>query len=574
MDFLIVNNDSSRDIVIENQKCIDGVTYVDIVMKQDTAKVPESFYIKWKYPVVDCYSTWSPAIRCSRELGVNWLKQKTHSCLAQHMPLHTIVSSKGQNRLAIALSDGVSPVTIATGVCEEDACLDCQVQFFTSLVAPLEEYRVTLRLDTRDINYCDSIYDVVNWWENDCGLVPTHVPEHALLPMNSLWYTYHQELDVEDILKECHLSKALGMDTVIIDDGWQTDDNNRGYDFCGDWELATSKIPDMKEFTDRIHEIGMKVMLWYSVPFVGMQSKNYARFKDMLLDQTGNNKTYWSLDPRYKEAREFLIGIYKSAVEEWGLDGLKLDFIDAFTLSGKSLEYDPRRDYLSLEDGIDALMTEVKDALTAINPDVLIEFRQKYVGPAIRKYGNMLRSYDCPDDPLVNRTNTINLRLTSGSSAVHSDMLMWNYNEPVEAAALQFANVMYSVPQISVKIQNLNDEHKKMLEFYLRFWIEHRDVLASGKLYAANPEGCYSAVWATAGNRCIYTTYADGLIEAKNNGECVIINASRHPQLVLRGFDGKSYVVKNCMDEKLGEGVIEGNLFEVTVPVGGMIFTK
>jgi alpha-galactosidase len=257
------------------------------------------------------------------------------------------------------------------------------------------------------------------------------------------------------------------MDTVIGDDGWQTDDNSRGYAYCGDWEVAEGKIPDMKDFVDRIHATGMKIMIWYSVPFVGLHSKNYERFKDMLMDHTGNMRDYWSMDPRYKEVRDFLVDTYAKAVKDWKLDGLKLDFIDSFQLHGKSLEYDARRDYQSLEEAIDALMTEVKEALTAINPEILIEFRQTYVGPAIRKYGNMLRVGDCPADAMLNRQDVVNLRLTSGETAVHSDMIMWHSDACVEAAAMQLVSVLFSVPQISMKIAKLREEHKKMLGFYL-----------------------------------------------------------------------------------------------------------
>ena len=68
------------------------------------------------------------------------------------------------------------------------------------------------------------------------------------------------------------------MDTVIIDDGWQTDDNSRGYAYCGDWEVATSKIPDMKKFVEDIHDTGMKIMIWYSVCFMGKYAKNYDKY--------------------------------------------------------------------------------------------------------------------------------------------------------------------------------------------------------------------------------------------------------------------------------------------------------
>ena len=28
------------------------------------------------------------------------------------------------------------------------------------------------------------------------------------------------------------------MESIIVDDGWQTDDNNRGYAYCGDWAVT------------------------------------------------------------------------------------------------------------------------------------------------------------------------------------------------------------------------------------------------------------------------------------------------------------------------------------------------
>jgi alpha-galactosidase len=364
------------------------------------------------------------------------------------------------------------------------------------------------------------------------------------------------------------------MDTVIIDDGWQTDDNNRGYQFCGDWQVASSKIPDMKQFIDRIHATGMKVILWFSVPFVGKTSKAYRRFSDMLLDETGDRKTFWSLDPRYKEVREYLIGIYSDALKNWGLDGLKLDFIDSFSLNGRSLEYDERRDYQSLEDAIDVLMTDVTETLRAINSEVLIEFRQSYVGPAIRKYGNILRVTDCPNDAICNRQDIVNLILTSGKTAVHSDMLMWNREDTVESAALQFASVLYGVPQVSVKIATLPEDHKKMLKYYLSFWRENRELLIDGKILAANPESAYSIVCSEKDGNAIFTSYTDTVIDCSAYNEIVAVNCSRSKNLILKGALGKSFKVVNCMGEKILEGIIDCRIFEVEVTTAGMVFVK
>ncbi|MBP3370806.1 MAG: alpha-galactosidase [Clostridia bacterium] len=571
MDFNIIGGSANAKICVKNEIERDGILTFEVKMTFAEPEIPEPFKLRFYVPDIDMYSVWSPAVRYNRSLGPNWHKRTTPSKLASMMPLHSLISIDGTNKMTVALSDAKTPTSIGTGICEENACVEWDITFFTVKVAPLTEYSTTVRIDTRAIPYYDSAYDVVEWWENECGYLPAYVPEHAKLPMNSLWYSYHQQLDVEDIIKECKLSKAIGMDTVIVDDGWQTDDNSRGYQFCGDWEVAKTKVPDMKEFVDRVHDTGMKIMLWFSVPFVGTGAKNYERFKDMILDDTGNTRTYFSLDPRYKEVRDFLVGIYAIAVRDWGFDGLKLDFIDSFALKGKSLEYDERRDYTSLEDAVDALMTEVTETLRAINPEVLVEFRQSYVGPAIRKYGNMLRVGDCPNDAIKNRQDVVDLRFTSGKTAVHSDMLMWHYDDTVESAALQFVATLYGVPQISVKIAKLSDEHKKMLEFYLSFWRENRDVLIDGRLTASNPESAFSIVCAEKDGKAIFTCYTDVIVDCSVYSKAIAVNSTRGKSLIIKGADKKSYSVLDCMGQTVAKGTVCGNICEIDIPLAGMI---
>ena len=362
------------------------------------------------------------------------------------------------------------------------------------------------------------------------------------------------------------------MDTVIVDDGWQCADNSRGYDYCGDWEVCTEKMGNMKELVDRVHATGMKFMLWYSVPWMGKLSKNYERFSTMLLD--GNYTSRWAaLDPRYKEVRDFIVGIYKNAVLDWGLDGLKLDFIDSFSLAGKSLEPDPRRDISSLEEAVDILMKEVADTLTAINPEILIEFRQTYVGPTIRKYGNMMRVYDCPADAIRNRMESVTLRYTCGKTAVHSDMLLWNYSDTVEAAAMQFVGALYTVPQVSMLIDKLNDEHYKMTKYYLSFWREHREILIDGKLTAKNPESMYSSITSALDNKAVVTLYTDRVIDTVYD-YLVAVNATPHKTIFVKGYKGKDYKVVNCMGEEIANGRIDADIFEIEVSMCGMVFIK
>ena len=574
MEFSIKGGSPNAKISVDNQIEKDGILTFDVNVSFDTPEIPEQFSVMFDFPSIDVYSIWSPSIRYDRYVGVTWQKKVSPSRLAAWMPLHALVSADGRNRLTIAISDAKTPTAIASGVHEHTAMFECEVRFFTIKVAPLKEYKATVRLDLRDMPYYDSIYAVSEWWENECGYNPAYVPEHARLPMNSLWYSYHQELFADELLKECALSKPLGMDTVIVDDGWQTHDQGRGYVTCGDWQMALNKFPDMRKFVDDVHALDMKVMLWFSVPFIGIEAKQFERFKDMMIAESKGSKKVWVFDPRYKEVRDYLIEIYANAVREWNLDGLKLDFIDNFVLEGKGLEDDDRRDYQSLEDAIDVLMTDITNKLREINPEILIEFRQTYVGPAIRKYGNMLRVGDCPNDCFRNRHNIINLRLTSGKTAVHSDMVMWHYDDTVESAALQLVSIMYSVPQISVRVAKLSDEHKKMLDFYLHFWKENRETLIDGKLWAANPESGYSIACSEKGGNAIFTAYTDTVIDCSAYKGIIAMNSSRSKTLIIKGAEGKRYTVLNCMGERISAGVVDGDICEIAVPLAGMIYVK
>ena len=393
---------------------------------------------------------------------------------------------------------------------------------------------------------------------------------YAFEPVYSTWYSYHQQLSPK-LTEELKAAAKLGMKTVIIDDGWQTDDNSRGYAHCGDCRVAKSKIPDMKAFIDEVHTIGMKVMLWYSVPFVGRYSKVWERFSDYTLYDT--NGEYGTLDPRYPQVREYLVSVYEQAVKEWGLDGLKLDFIDWFMLEEQSRISHPDMDMLSVEKAVRTLLEEIHTKLTAINPDILIEFRQKYVGPVMLTYGNMFRAADCPMDALTNRIRTVNLRLTSESAAVHSDMLMWDYKDSVLSAANQFINILFSVPQISVRINELPDEHYEMLMFYMKLWISNRETITEGTIHALHPEANYTLVYACKDNRIVAAAYGDKILCLDRQiNQAVFVNGTGTDSLYIESEDNKyTFDIYNCMGQLTESGIIKTSVTKINVPVSGVV---
>jgi alpha-galactosidase len=183
----------------------------------------------------------------------------------------------------------------------------------------------------------------------------------------------------------------------------------------------------------------------------------------------------------------------------------------------------------------------------------------------------MLRVGDCPADYISNRSQIIDMRYTSGKTAVHSDMLMWSKAEPVEFAALQIANSIFGVPQISVKINEMPEKHLEMIRFYLDFWLENRDILLGGKLVGYHPENGYSKAICTLKNKSVVALYTDNVLKVESDS-CIIVNASTNKTVILKTIKDMKYKIVNCVGDVVEEGIVDSALVELEVPVSGIIF--
>ena len=578
MNFSILKKDPGVTVVLRERNKQDGILLLDVEMSFAEPKVPEKVVLGWNIPCTDLYSLWSGSLSFAKVLGADWSKRGCRSRLASGAPFHTLVSYAGRNRMTVAVSDAQTPIEIMSGVCEETSEIVCEVRFFTEPINKIDSYRATVWIDTRPVGYDDALKTADRFLADDCGYPSAYIPDAAKRPMYSCWYSFHQNIDVDAIIEQCKLAKAYGMESVIVDDGWQTDNSQRGYAYCGDWEVCPAKVADMKEFVDRVHSCGMKFILWYSVPFVGIHSKAYSRFSEMFLDgpKEVSGKDWAVLDPRYPEVRRFLVDTYVKARREWGLDGFKLDFIDSFQLFKQTKAFDERWDVLSLEDGVDRLLREVTNALREVDPDVLIEFRQSYFGPAIRKYGNMIRVADCPNDPLANHVYGTGLRFISDKTPIHSDMLMWNADDTVESAAHQILCVLFTVPQISVLLDKIPEAHRKMLKFWLTYWNENREILLDGDFSAKEPEHLYTQVKATKNGKTIAVAHGDPVLDVSESNTIDFLNNTGDDLLILRvkePIGKKAYKILDCAGNEIKAGNVDltAGIHAFSVPTCGMV---
>lgn len=568
---------SSKDSAWKIEAAISengGREVITVEMKSAEPAMPPRVQVELFTPQLDVHHLWYSGNIDRAKLFPEW-KAHYSSSLAQDIPIYSFINTNNRNRLTIATNEAKRLVKATMGLREEEALLQGTLTFFVEAEAPISHYKVSILLDNRDIFWADAVRESMSWIEAHNEFKMCRVPDAAFEPLYSTWYQFHQQITDKEIEAECREAVKLGMKSIIVDDGWQTADNNRGYDYCGDWRVAPVRIKDMAAHVKRVQDIGMKYMLWYSVPFIGRYSDAYSRFEGKFLYMRSRNVGV--LDPRFPEVREYICSTYERALREWNLDGFKLDFIDSFKIKGTDpavAEGYAGRDIKSVPEAVDVLMIDITKRLQAIKPEILIEFRQNYIGPAIRQYGNILRARDCPGDMQCNRLRIANLRLTSGTTAVHADMLEWNINEKPESAARHILSALYGVVQYSVMLRDIPKEQFDMVKHWIDFSQKHRQTLLHGDFRPYNPENCFPVLEAESKKERIITVYQEGVMvdAGEPNRDIYIINATgvEKPVVELQKVPRRVEYYDTYGNVVAGDKLVKG-LQRADIPVSGYI---
>ncbi|MFB7512256.1 glycoside hydrolase family 36 protein [Streptomyces sp. NPDC056144] len=547
----------------------DGVALVEI-----TAKEELTLRAEWRVPCLGATAYWTPNTDATRWLPPSWIVPKTVS-LALGAPVASLVGTGDRALCTAAAGETSAPVRVGAGVVEESGEFAFTVeQDLTPDGPPLR-----IRIDLSGRHFATTLKDVADWWAEGTG--HPGVAPAARMPAYSTWYSLHQNVDAATVERQAALAAEIGCDSIIVDDGWQTADRARGYGHCGDWDVNTEAFPDIRAHVAEVHRLGLAYLLWYAIPFIGRHNEAWDRFKGLTLREVPTMDAA-VLDPRHPAVREHLIEKISRAVEEWGMDGVKIDFVDLFAVPTPPPAPEGA-DHATVHEGVRALLAGLDDRLRRAKPDVIVEHRQPYVSPGLWPYATMVRATDCPLSPSENRQRTVDCRLVGGPLAVHADMIMWHAAETPEAIAVHLVNALFSVPQISVDLGTQTPDQLAALRFWLGVFREHADVLQTGALEPARPELGYPQVVTRSadGRTTIVARYAPlpVAVPERNGtgaGELLLVaNADADTTLLLvsEGPEQALARVQDCRGEILSETVLDlvAGVNPVTVPTGGLL---
>lgn len=156
----------------------------------------------------------------------------------------------------------------------------------------------------------------------DCVEIPTIYNAY----MHGLWDNPSEE----ELIPMIDICSELGVDYFCIDAGWFKDDYNN-WDRLGDWEVSKVRFPNgLKAVMDYIRKKGMKPGLWFEVEAAGSLSKLFnEKPKEWFFTRNGKETLHHNrkqLDFRNKEVVDFVDKIIVNAIENYGLDYIKMDY--------------------------------------------------------------------------------------------------------------------------------------------------------------------------------------------------------------------------------------------------------
>ena len=546
----------------------DGAAYYRVKIAERRERVR----IEWTRRMLDHVSFWHPMCGRERRLPQFFCAQKTESCFFRGAPVIATVRADGSVCQTVALAEASAAVCL--GYYVDDFSEQDTVVFFAELIRPEAGFETELRVGEKSEPLPDALGGIWRWW-GETAKRAAPLPESAFEPLYSTWYSFHQDPEQAALTRELRLAAELGFKTVILDDGWQFEGaGTKDYRKSGDWIPAPDKFPDFGRFVRDVHSFGQKLILWFAVPFAGFDTEAFRRYKDRLLFTEAGFFNAGTLDIRYPEVRSYLVGTWLRFIDTCGIDGLKLDFIDHYADAREIPPFAGGMDARTLTQAARLLLEELCEKAVRLKPGFLMEFRQYYVGPQILRFGNMLRVGDCAFDAVTNRIGVADLRMLTREIAVHSDMLLFSPDETPENCALQLLNVLFAVPQISVRLCRAGEAQLRLLKAYLAYWTRSRDVLLFGRFGARHPEACYSALWAADDEKDARITvlYAESAVRLAYGREDVW-NATGEETVVLLNDAGAAleFTVYDCFGEPVRRLVSSAAAVPLQTPRGGRV---
>lgn len=316
------------------------------------------------------------------------------------------------------------------------------------------------------------------------------------------WEATYFDFNTEKILQIAKNAAELGVDMLVLDDGW-FGKRNSDSSGLGDWFVNEEKLPGgLGSLVEKIKALGMKFGLWFEPEMVSEDSELYRAHPEWAIKIPNRKPTRGRyqlvLDMSRKDVRDYLYdsiaAVLKSAdisYIKWDANRSICDWYSGELSAEKQCEL-PHRYVLGLY--------ELLERLNGDFPDVLIEGCS---GGGGRFDAGML--YYCPQIWCSDNTDAFErTKIQYGTSFIYPISTIGSHVSvvpnhqtgritPIEARAV---TAMAGSFGYELDLGTLSDEEKSAVSEQIRRFIEYAPLIHNGKYYRlSDPTTDNIALW-------------------------------------------------------------------------------
>lgn len=452
----VLFQDNGAAIALEGKSTRDGITLFDVPAGKQK--------IRMAIPFRDIAGFWNP-FTIHPEMKLMWNISFTAGA-QQNFPYFALFSDLHRNRASVGLTELIAETDVFAKMSQMDGIYE--ITFTIDSPRPFQVF-----LDRRDIPWVACLEDFRKL------VLPAGVPQYpagAWDPVYCTWYAFHAAVEQEPVEANARAAADLGFGTFILDDGWSYDEAKRvtasardWYKDIGNWTVSCKKFPDMANHVRRVQEMGLKYLFWTAPTMIGVANDAFKEVK--CSSKCSYDDSFWHLDTTDTPSVNAVLKKMDALMNTYKLDGLKVDFID-------DEHPDPA---LGTAESTFHFVQELHRIVTAVKPDALLEFRQRYNVPQLLPYATQFRAGDVPFDYLDNFNRIAHIRTCLGDGVpVHADPVYWANVETPENIARHLVASLAAVPMVSMDLTVLTEVEKKIFRHYIDFYKNHVEIYRKG----------------------------------------------------------------------------------------------
>jgi alpha-galactosidase len=540
--------------------------------------VLDGLRMRWTVPVVDMHGLYFGGNPKWELTYLPFWKTEKTVAAQTGVPYLSLIHRSGANRLAVGSFDQWTETTISGELSEMTRCYHFEfskpshgAQNGQKLPAD-DVWEETLYVSRAALPWPKVLAQYVQTFDaaTEPNLFP--VPDSAYAPVFCSWTAIHHDVSHAWVMRNARIAADLGFGTWITDDGWFTEHGKfADYSVAGDWIPSEAKFPPFREHVEAVQALGLRYILWVAPFMVGYESEAAQRYAHLLTDGREPIR-FWNLSPWHDETQTIVTSLLRGMVQDYGVDGLKIDFIDSVPPHSRRIE---GASDAPLGQRIAAILDGVMRELVKDKPDILIEFRNTYSNLASRSYANIYRCSDVPINPTLNRWQATLLRLLTPDRAVHLDPALWHPEDTDENVAAHLINLLVGVPMVSIELEEYPASHLALIRHWVGFYNSHRQTLAHGSFRPTLGVGSIPVVRFDGVDETIIAVYENVPVALEDTPHTVwLLNAATSPTLDVRDIElrgERSVTVHDKFGQVVSQQRVTFPLVRLDVEVGGSV---